>query len=258
MIGGLATSIGKPEDQIRLMLCLYMGYPLGAMLNLFVKGTTVRHLFSFITGFLLQAFMFREQFWHTLVMTFITYALIIALPRQKQARFVFIFVMGYLSFQHIYRMYRNFGGYDMDITTFTMVLTAKLSALAYCYKDGGEKDEKLLPEQMDKKVEKLPNVLELLSYVYYPCASIVGPFYEFADYKMYIERSGRYAKIPSSFEHAFKRFLTAKLCLVIHIAIATYCYPAFCGTEEYAAKSFLFKVRHPSTHSHRLHTTILP
>ena len=52
-IGGLASSIGKPEDQIRLMLTIYMGYPLGAILNLFVRGTTMRHLFSFLTGFLL-------------------------------------------------------------------------------------------------------------------------------------------------------------------------------------------------------------
>jgi lysophospholipid acyltransferase len=116
-----------------------------------------------------------------------------------------------------------------------MVLTAKLSALAYCYKDGGEKEEKLLPEQKDKKVEKLPNVLELLSYVYFPSACIVGPFFEFADFKMYIEKTGRYAKIPSSAKHALLGFLRAKLCLVIHMGIANYCYPAFCGTEEYAA-----------------------
>jgi len=189
--------------------------------------------------------MYREQFWHTLIMTFISYALMIAFPRHKQARFVFIFVMGYLSYQHIYRMYKNYGGYDMDITTFTMILTAKLSALAYCYKDGAEKDEKLLPEQRDKKVDKLPNVLELLSYVYFPCASIVGPFYEYADYKMYIEEAGRYKNIPSSAKLTLIAFLRAKLCLVIHMGIATYCYPAFCGTEEYAAKSFLFKVMVP-------------
>jgi len=53
VIGGLASSIGKPEDQIRLMLCLYMGFPLGAILNTLVRGKTARHLFSFITGFLL-------------------------------------------------------------------------------------------------------------------------------------------------------------------------------------------------------------
>lgn len=243
-IGGLASSLGKPDDQIRLMITMYMGYPLGAILNVLVRGKTARHLFSFLTGFLLQLFMYRDQFWHTLIMTFVSYAMMIALPRHKQARFVFLFVMGYLSYQHIYRMIKNFGGYDMDITTFTMVLTAKLSALAYCYKDGAEKDdEKLLPEQRDKKVVDLPNVLELLSYVYFPSACIVGPFFEFADYKMYIERTGRYSKIPSTWKHALIKFLRAKLCLVIHIAIATYCYPAFCGTEEFAAKPFFWKVR---------------
>jgi hypothetical protein len=64
-IGGLASSIGKPEgknffsfisyilDQIRLMICMYMGYPLGSILNLFVRGKALRHLFAAITGFLL-------------------------------------------------------------------------------------------------------------------------------------------------------------------------------------------------------------
>lgn len=94
----LASSVGKPDDQIRLMLCLYLGYPLGIILNLLVKGTTATHLFSIITGFLLQSYMYREQFWHTLVMTFVTYTLMVVLPRQKQARFVFIFVMLYLSY----------------------------------------------------------------------------------------------------------------------------------------------------------------
>ena len=61
---------------------------------------------------------------------------------------------------------------------------------------------------------------------------------------MYIERAGRYSKIPSSFKDAMKKFLAAKICLVLHIAISTYCYPAFCGTEEYAAHAFLWKVRY--------------
>ena len=56
------------------------------------------------------------------------------------------FVLIYLSCSHIYRMYTNFGGWDMDITTYTMMLTSKLSAIAFCYSDGGKKDDDLLPE----------------------------------------------------------------------------------------------------------------
>ena len=58
-----------------------------------------------------------------------------------------VFVLAYLSSQHIYRMWVNFGGFNLDITTFTMLLICKLSALAFCYKDGAEKDEDLTDEQ---------------------------------------------------------------------------------------------------------------
>ena len=34
----------------------------------------------------------------------------------------------------------------MDITTYTMILTAKLSSVGFCYKDGGEKEDKLIKD----------------------------------------------------------------------------------------------------------------
>ena len=43
-------------------------------------------------------------------------------------------------------MISNFGGWDMDITTYTMILTTKLASLGYCYMDGEKKDSELLPE----------------------------------------------------------------------------------------------------------------
>lgn len=169
-------------DQIRLMLCMYMGYPLGYILRYIVKGRVSRHIFSTITGLLLQIFMFRDKIVHTFIMTIITYLMMILLPRNFQHKAVFAFVMLYLSCSHIYRMITNFGGWEMDITTYTMILTAKLSALAYCYKDGSMKDSDLLPEQIERKVTKLPSVLELLSYVFFCCACISGPFFEYSDY----------------------------------------------------------------------------
>jgi hypothetical protein len=43
-------------------------------------------------------------------------------------------------------MYTNFGGFDMDISTFTMLQVCKLSALAFCYKDGALPDKELSKE----------------------------------------------------------------------------------------------------------------
>jgi MBOAT, membrane-bound O-acyltransferase family len=143
-------------------------------------------------------------------MTAVTYIMMIALPRNFQHKVVMGFVLAYLSGSHIYRMVTNYGGWDMDITTYTMILTAKLSALSFCYKDGGEKEETLLPEQKERKVVELPSVLELLSYVFFCSGCIVGPFFEFSDYKMYIEEKGRYSNIPLTFVPAMIKFFKGK------------------------------------------------
>ena len=80
----------------------------------------------------------------------------------------------------------------MDITTYTMILTAKLSAVSYCYKDGGEKDEVLFPEQKERKVVNMPSPIEMLSYSFYSGACMCGPFFEYSDYINFIEQKGIY------------------------------------------------------------------
>ena len=46
-------------------------------------------------------------------------------------------VLAYLSCSHLHSVIYKFGSYDMNVTTYTMLLVCKLSALAFCYKDGG-------------------------------------------------------------------------------------------------------------------------
>jgi len=53
------------------------------------------------------------------------------------------FVLALLSYHHIEAMIRNFGGFDMSVTTQTMLLACKISALAFCYEDGGKEEEEL-------------------------------------------------------------------------------------------------------------------
>ena len=95
----------------------------------------------------------------------------------------------------------------MDVTTYTMMLTAKLSSVAFCYRDGGKKDEELLPEEREKKIVQIPSVMEMLSYSYFCCGCLVGPFFEYKDYINFIEQKGIYSKIPSTFFASLKRFL---------------------------------------------------
>ena len=53
----------------------------------------------------------------------------------------------------------------------------------------------------------MPSVLELLSYVYFCCGCIAGPFFEYSDYIRYIEEKEEYEKIPPSFLLGVRDFL---------------------------------------------------
>lgn len=96
-------------------------------------------------------------------------------------------VLGYLSYQHIYKLWFSFGVYNFDITMYTMLLVCKLSALAFCYKDGGTEPSKLNDDQKARVVNELPSVFELASYVFFVQGVTIGPFFEFSDYKRFIE-----------------------------------------------------------------------
>lgn len=44
---------------------------------------------------------------------------------------------------------------------------------------------------------ELPNVIELLSYTLFTQQSVVGVFFEFSDYKNFIEKAGPFKNTPS-------------------------------------------------------------
>mmetsp|Transcript_38321 Transcript_38321/g.36675 ORF Transcript_38321/g.36675 Transcript_38321/m.36675 type:complete len:202 (+) Transcript_38321:359-964(+) len=130
----------------------------------------------------------------------------------------------------------------MDITTFTMILVIRFISLSFCYKDGAEDDKDLLPEQIERKVQKMPNVLEMFSYTYFCCTCFCGPFYDFADYIKFIEMKGHYHKIPNSIGPTLYNFAKAKMCLVVVMALGPTFYYEHCVTDQFLAYSFPYKV----------------
>ena len=165
-------------------------YPIGWIMHYCIRGTTVRHLYTTIIGILFQLYVYRGEVKHVIFMTAVAYLLMSTLPRQSQAGYVMAWVLAYLSYQHICSLLYSYGDYKMDITAYTMLLVCKLSALAFCYKDGGEKNPEILtPYQNAMAVEELPSVFEIISYVFYSQACALGVFFEFAEYKRFIEET---------------------------------------------------------------------
>ena len=139
---------GQPLDQSRLVLTFFAQYVIGWVFYFCVSGRVPCHLFQIVVGFTMQFYVYRWDIYHVFLLTGVSYLLMLVLPRNQQHKYVMAWTLGSLCYNHGVRMYYDFGGYGLDISTFTMLQVCKLSALAFCYKDGGEREENLTKEQI--------------------------------------------------------------------------------------------------------------
>lgn len=221
-------------DQVRLILVFFLQYPLGWFAHYCVYGTTLRHLWNILVGGLIQFYIYRMGILHVIGMTVISYLLMSLLPRNRQQSVVMVWCLSYLTVNHLYRMYINFGGFNLDISTFTMLQVCKLSALAFCYKDGSMKEEDLIPEQRQRQVKELPSIIEMCSYTWYVQNCALGVFFEFSDYKNYIERKGRYAQVESPILPSLVTLVKAIACTGFFLVGSSYYWVDYCWSTEFA------------------------
>jgi lysophospholipid acyltransferase 1/2 len=95
--------------------------------------------------------------------------------------------MGYMSALHIYRQVYDYGNYTLDITGPLMILTQKLTSLAFAFHDGMKPDEQLSPDQRSQAIRHNPHIIEFLSYVFNFQGVVCGPLVYYQDYIDFID-----------------------------------------------------------------------
>ena len=114
---------------------LLLGYPLAVIFALLPAGA-LRHAYSLVTGVFLAQFVLGNGWIHSLVSSTIVYFIIAAtsgiraLDKHRHI-IVFVFMMSYMTASHIYRLYVDYMGWTLDFTGPQMLLTIKLTSLAY-------------------------------------------------------------------------------------------------------------------------------
>lgn len=163
------TVIGLPLDQINFLVCqltaLFLGFYFRKNWSPQKISVVHRHALEMAVGFLLTFFCFGYQVIHVVLMGWLCYALILHAPRDKFHVLVFIFGMGYLCIMHIYRQYYDYGGYSLDITGPLMILTQKVTSIAFAMHDGMQKKRPGLESRSEDNENKNdshgPGVLQL-------------------------------------------------------------------------------------------------
>lgn len=243
----LADFIDIPIDQVNFVLTQFTALILAGVLRTFlspVKVTpTIRHVFGLCIGLALGYFSFGRQTIHLAGLPALCYIAMRTLSPHIIQRVVLTTALFYLSCVHYHRQMYNYGSYTLDITGPLMVITQKVTSLAYSIHDGlTQSEEQLTPAQRLQVVKKMPTTLEYFSYVFHFQALMAGPVILYRDYIDFIQghkltgqkpltgcdkNSGHYSEIvlePSPVLVVIKKVVASLLFAVMFVTFIPY-YP---------------------------------
>lgn len=201
---------------IRYVLILFLVYGISAVFAL-ISNPKLKHLISAASGIFLAQWMFGIEWFNSLFSSLVTYVLLwIAQNFAPLGRYrhilIMVWMMGYMTAAHLWRLHVDYLGWTMDYTGPQMILTIKLTSLAFNLYDGYSskrydtiinKNKELLADKTttdDKRkkasfenrtlenwkklsTEKLPDLLSFLGYVYLPSSFFAGPAFEYSTYE---------------------------------------------------------------------------
>lgn len=112
---------------------------------------------------------------------------------------VFVVAMGYLMCVHLHRLYYDYGSPTIDITAPLMIITQKVTTLAFSIHDGMSRPEsELSASQNFHAVRKLPSLLEYFAYCLHFQSLLAGPIVLYKDYVEFIEGHNLLRHAPST------------------------------------------------------------
>jgi lysophospholipid acyltransferase len=190
--GGLADSVGLPEDQVRLVLLVLAQVPLCLLLQ--VLPAVLRLHFSNLVSVTLLLHLFGDRLLVPLAHALVVYVLTRALPRC--GRPVFVYSLVSMSLTHLHRMWVDYGGWKIDISTVLMIYVCKFTYFGYNVQDGRTDPEQLTPEQQQHRLTEAPSLFMFLSYLLFLPCNILGPVHEYHEFALYIARQAQFAQVP--------------------------------------------------------------
>ncbi|KAF9540746.1 lysophospholipid acyltransferase [Mortierella hygrophila] len=190
--GSFSAAVSFPEDQLRCLSALFLGYPLAFAFRLLpANNPNLKHIASVVTSFFLIVVVVNDLvgLMHLLGSSIAVWRIMGVVEGKWGPRLVFIGVMLHMSVSHLIRQFNDYRGYKLDHTGPQMILTMKLTSWAFNVYDGRRNPKELSRYQQEHAITTFPSLLHYLSYVFFFPAVLVGPSFEYMDYIRFIELS---------------------------------------------------------------------
>ncbi|KAL5493215.1 hypothetical protein EMCRGX_G014362 [Ephydatia muelleri] len=234
----IATRAGLPLDQVRYIVLLSLGYPLGALYRYVLKPTqsnvTLRHIISTSIGLLFGLMCFGwVQMGILFSVTGVCYAMLVSLPTSAVHLYTMLFALVSLSVAHVYRMVTDYEGWHLDFTGPLMLIVQRVTLTAFALRDGVAcKEAELNEDQKLMKLMEVPSLLEYWSYNYNFHTFLAGPTCTLKEYLNFVDGSNfkttptqngdgkvKTHGEPSFFYPVIGTLLGALVCIAIHLVL---------------------------------------
>jgi len=247
---GLATlPLPASVDIVKFLLTLFLSIPLG-FASRYVPTGNPRHMYNLSLGIVFAQGCYGAGWLHMFFSASVSYALMMFAPRSQSHLIVFAWMMLYIGGTHIYRMYTDWLGWQMDFSGPQMMATIKITSAAFNYTDGRKHktDEERLAnlKEMDSKINdlktkedkeskkalnnlrtekmqaglalvELPTPLEYFGWVHNFSTYQAGPALEIQEY---LKVNNGTIKLPEGCGKAtLQQFCIGIACLVTHLVV---------------------------------------
>uniref|UniRef100_A0A3B5MQ95 Membrane bound O-acyltransferase domain containing 1 n=1 Tax=Xiphophorus couchianus TaxID=32473 RepID=A0A3B5MQ95_9TELE len=180
--------LGLSLDQVNFLACQLFALLAAFWFRLYLSpnhaSPMVRHAVATLLGIAFLLFCFGRYSTHILAVVAVNYFLIIKADINNVHRYSMVTAMGYLTACHVSRVFiYSYGILSTDFSPL-MIVTQKITMLAFHLHDMCKKSEQLTLEQ---KHVAIPSLIEYLSYNLNFLSVLVGPCSNYKDYIDFIE-----------------------------------------------------------------------
>ncbi|TRM68568.1 MBOAT, membrane-bound O-acyltransferase family-domain-containing protein [Schizophyllum amplum] len=227
----LAGLVGASVDQVKLIFCLLVAFPLGSLyIRIPSSNPNARHLFSIAVAlfFFIPVLDIPGAFVQLLADMLFTYTMARYNTSPSMPWVVFWVVMGHLTANHVIRAVYNLSYETIEVTGPQMVLVMKLTTFAWNVRDGREKPEDLDKWQLARRVVDYPSLTAFLGYALYFPGVLVGPYLDFSEYNDLVtdalfkgvQVAPGHRRLPSGRKRvAYRRLIKGLVCLGLFVVL---------------------------------------
>lgn len=191
----LSSRIGLPLDLVNFLIAQVAALCLARLFRkpLRCASPEFRHTVCLVIGLIMGYFCFGKQSIHLSILPMLCYTLFKTVPYHIVGNVVLAASITYLSCIHLHRQIYHTADYTLDITGPLMVITQRVTSLAYSVQDNLTKKEinsnttKLSNDMEFSRVKKIPSPLEYFAYTLAFQTLMCGPVVFYSDYINFIE-----------------------------------------------------------------------